>query len=217
MRYCSLSISRRIYVGTGKRSLFHLMVHWIFDSQFSWRSPTLQNCIHRLFQLLGGLFHVFVTEPRIFVSWASQRVLLQLLVDTKLTQCVKSRMYPELLHPMWGIVHLWHKCLASHFLCCSHGDFRCMAIRLTIDCRVIILFALRFPCWSSMESYKTDWSRCLGCIDNVISANRFGYFIMRDMNFKYNNDYPGLSLFNNFVHNCACKDISFCDDLLSQY
>ena len=30
MRYCPLSGSRRIYAGTGKRSLFHLMMHWIF-------------------------------------------------------------------------------------------------------------------------------------------------------------------------------------------
>ena len=108
MRYCSLIGSRRIYAGTGrpKRSLFHLMIHWISDSQFSWRNSTLQNWIHRLFQLLEERIHVFVTEPRIVVSWASQRVLLQLLVDGKLTQCVKSQMYPELLHHMWGIV-LW--------------------------------------------------------------------------------------------------------------
>ena len=104
MRYCSLSGSRRIYAGTGKRSLFHLMMHWISDSQFSWRTPTLQNWLHRLCQLQGERMHVFLTEPRIFVSWASQRVLLELLVDRKLTQCVMSRMYPELLHPMWGIV-----------------------------------------------------------------------------------------------------------------
>ena len=89
IRYCSLSGSRRIYVGTGKRSLSHLMKRWIFDFQFSWRSPILQNWIHRLFQLPGERIHVFVTEPRIFVSWASQRVLLQLLVDRKLTQGVK--------------------------------------------------------------------------------------------------------------------------------
>ena len=106
MRYYSLSGSRLIYAGTGKRSLFHLMMHWIIDPQFSLRTPTLQNRIQRLFQLLGERIHVFVTEPRIFVSWASQRILLQLLVDRKLTQCVKSRMYPELLHPMSGIV-LW--------------------------------------------------------------------------------------------------------------
>ena len=67
-RHCSLSGSRRIYVGTGKRSLFQLMMYWIFYFQFSRRSTTLQNCIHRLFQLLGERIHVFVTEPRIFVS-----------------------------------------------------------------------------------------------------------------------------------------------------
>ena len=106
MRYCSLSGSRRIYVGTGKRSLFHLMMHWIFDFQLSWRSPTLRNCIHRLFQLLGERIHACVIRPRIFVSWASQLILLLLLVDKKLKQCVKSRMYQELLHPIWGIV-LW--------------------------------------------------------------------------------------------------------------
>ena len=83
MRYCSLSGSRRIYTGRGMRSLFHLMMHWIVDSQFSWRTPSLQNWIHRLFQLLSERIYVFVTEPHIFVSWASQRVLLQLLVDRK--------------------------------------------------------------------------------------------------------------------------------------
>ena len=102
MRYCSLSGSRRIYAGTGKRSLFYLMMHWIFDSQFSWRTLTLQNWIHRLFQLLDERIHLFVTEPRIFFPWALQSVLLQLLVDRKLKQFVKSWMYPELLHPMSG-------------------------------------------------------------------------------------------------------------------
>ena len=40
---------------------------------------------------------------------------------------------------------------------------------------------------------------------------------MGDMNFTYSNDNPGLSMFNNCLHNCICKDISFCDNVLGQY
>ena len=95
-----------------------------------------------------------------------------------------------------------------------------MAIRLTINCRVIILFTVYFPCLSSRPkaSYKTDLSQCLGFIDSVISVNSGSdIVIMGKMNFTYCNDNPGLSMFNNFLHNCICKDISFCDNLLGQY
>ena len=47
----------------------------------------------------------------------------------------------------------------------SDVDGRCIAIRLTINCMVIILFALYLPCLSSKESYKTGLSQCLGFIE----------------------------------------------------
>ena len=58
----------------------------------------------------------------------------------------------------------------------------------------------------------------MGFIHSTISVDSVSdVVIMGDMTFTYSNDYPGLSMFNNCLHNCACKDISFCDDLLSQY
>ena len=86
-----------------------------------------------------------------------------------------------------------------------------MAIRLTINCRVIILFAVYFPCLSSKESYQTDLSQCLSCIDSVISVNSGSdVVIMGDMNFTYSSENPWLAMFNIFLHNFACKNISFC-------
>ena len=37
------------------------------------------------------------------------------------------------------------------------------------------------------------------------------------MNFTYRNVYLRFSTFTMFLHNCTCKDTSFCDDLLGQY
>ena len=92
---------------------------------------------------------------------------------------------------------LWHKCLAPHVSYVgSDVDGRCMAIRLTINCRVIILFTVYFPC---LSSYKTDLSQCSGFIDSVISVNNGSdVVIMGDMNFTYCNDNSGLPMCNIF-------------------
>ena len=92
--------------------------------------------------------------------------------------------------PFGGVAFLWHKCLVSHISYVgSDVDGRCMAIRLTINCRVIILFTVYFPCLSSKASYKTDLSQCLGFSDSVISVNSGSdVVIMGDMNFTYSND-----------------------------
>ena len=59
--------------------------------------------------------------------------------------------------PFGGVAFLWHKYLASHISYVgSDVDGRCMAIRLTINCRVTILFTVYFPCLSSKASYTSD-------------------------------------------------------------
>ena len=72
--------------------------------------------------------------------------------------------------PFGGVAFVWHKYLAWHiYYVDSDGEGRCTAIRLTINCRVIILFAnfaVYFPCLSSKDSYQTDLSQCL-CILTV--------------------------------------------------
>ena len=101
MRYCSLSGSRRIYVGTGKRSLFPS------DDALDIRLPIFltksnpSELYTPLVSIARGTNSCVCDRAAFFVSWASQRVLLQLLVDRKLTQCVKA-----LLHPMWGVA-IW--------------------------------------------------------------------------------------------------------------
>ena len=73
--------------------------------------------------------------------------------------------------PFGGVAFLWHKCLASHIsYVCADVEGRCTATRLNINCRVIILFAVYFPCLSTKASYKTDLSQCLDSFDSVISV-----------------------------------------------
>ena len=58
---------------------------------------------------------------------------------------------PLAVSPFYGI-----NVLASHISYVgSDVDDRCMAIRLTINCKVIILFTVYFPCLSNKASYKT--------------------------------------------------------------
>ena len=54
-------------------------------------------------------------------------------------------------------------------------------------------------------------------IDSLIADNSGSDVVITgNMNFACSNDKPGLSMFL-CLQNWACKDISFCDNLLSQY
>lgn len=74
--------------------------------------------------------------------------------------------------PFGGVCILWHKSLSSQIVYIGgDADGRCIAARLTIASRSIILFLVYFPCMNNSLQYKAELGLCLEFISDVMLAN----------------------------------------------
>ena len=70
-----------------------------------------------------------------------------------------------------GVGFLWHKCFNRNIhVLKSDPCGRCLAIKLNIESKAILLFNLYLPCFDSSADYRSELTFYLGFIEDILET-----------------------------------------------
>ena len=115
--------------------------------------------------------------------------------------------------PFGGVGFLYHKSLQSCFKVLGHDNSnRCLAAKLSLPNKNIVLFNVYFPCVDYTMEYRDEICAISSFIENVMNnESNSDIIIMGDTNFDVNPGNIGFDIFNLILANL---NVIPCDDLL---
>jgi exonuclease III len=115
--------------------------------------------------------------------------------------------------PFGGVAFLWKNDLSKFITKVGYDPAgRCIAIKLHIDGKVILLINVYFPCFKSGLEYEADLGLCIGFIDNMLRFESYSDVIITgDFNFTCDSNNSGFAAFDSV---CSDHNIVNCDSLV---